>query len=131
MSQENIERVRAIIDAYSRGDFDAAQEITDSPDFVLVPPGGQSEIRGAAQIRVWMEPDAFESQTVEPLDFRTAGTKVLVRTRNRIRGAGSGIEIEFFNWGVWTFDEAGRPVRLEVYLAHEEAQAMRAAGLRP
>jgi limonene-1,2-epoxide hydrolase len=129
MSQENVERIRAITDAYNRGDFEAAQEISDSPDFVLVPPGGQSEIRGAAQVRVWMEPDAFASQTVELLDFRVAEDKVLVRTWNRIRGAGSGIDLDFVNWGVWAFDEAGTPVRLEIYLEHEEAQAKQAAGL--
>jgi hypothetical protein len=129
MSQKNVERIRAIIDAFNRGDFEAAQEISDSPDFVLVPPGGQSEIRGATQVRVWMEPDAFASQTLTLLDFRVTEDKVLVRTRGKIRGAGSGIDLEFINWVVWTFDESGTPVRLEIYLEHEEAQAKQAAGL--
>jgi ketosteroid isomerase-like protein len=128
MSQQNVETIRAITDAYNRGDFDTVREIGD-PDFVLVPPGGQPPIEGADGVRAWMEPDAFESQVVDLLDLRVAGNKVLVRTRSKIRGAGSGIELEFLGWAVWTFNEAGRPIRLEVYLDHEKAQALKAAGL--
>jgi hypothetical protein len=76
-----------------------------------------------------MKPDAFESQVIEPLDLRAAGSKVLVRARTRIRGAGSGIEAEFLFWAVWTFNEAGLATRVEIYLDHQEAKALGAAGL--
>ena len=76
-----------------------------------------------------MEPDAFESQVVELLELRDAGNKVLARARSKIRGAGSGIEIEVLAWVVWTFNDAGRTIRLEVYLDHEKAEALEAAGL--
>jgi len=66
---------------------------------------------------------------IEPLDFRVAGNKVLVRTRTKIRGAGSGLEAEFPFWAVWIFDEAGVTRRIEVYLDHQEAEALEAAGL--
>jgi len=127
MSEENIETVRSIIDAYNRRDFDA---MGTDPDFVLVPPGRQSPIKGADGVRAWMEPDAFESQVIEPLEFREAENKVVVRQRSKIRGSGSGIEIDVVTWGVWTFKEAGHAVRLEVYLDHEKAKALEAAGLR-
>jgi ketosteroid isomerase-like protein len=129
MSQENVERVRATYDAYNRGDFDALAE-TAHPDLEVVPAGGQQTIRGAARVRAWMEPDAFESQVVEPLDFRVTGNKVLVQARSKIRGAGSGIEVEFRFWSVWTFNEAGLTARIEIYLHHQEGEALEAAGLR-
>lgn len=96
----------------------------------IVPPGGQSAIKGTAQVRAWTEPDAFESQLVEPLDFRVVENKVLVDARTKIRGAGSGIETEFRVWVVWTFNEAGLTTRIEIYAHHQEAEALEAAGLR-
>ena len=41
-----------------------------------------------------MEPDAFEEQRIEPLDFRVEGKKVLVREHTQARGAGSGINLD-------------------------------------
>lgn len=129
-SEENVEIIRAVYDAYNRGDFDAAVPTTAHPDLEVVPSGDQPPIKGAAQVRAWMKPDAFESQVIEPLDLRAAGSKVLVRARTRIRGAGSGIEAEFLFWAVWTFNEAGLTTRVEIYLDHQEAEALEAAGLR-
>jgi hypothetical protein len=76
-----------------------------------------------------MEPDAFEEQVLEPLDMRFAGDKVLVRVRARARGAGSGIELDFESWTVWTFDADGLATRVEIFLDHQEADALKAAGL--
>src|SRR5215208_3488062 len=131
MSQENVQiasDVRRALGAYSRGDFDAAMK-TVHPAIEFVPPGGQETVKGAAQFRAWMEPDAFESQMVEPLDIRVVGKKVLVRMHTYIKGAGSGIEADFRAWGVWTYDDAGRQTRIEVYLDHEKAEALEAVGL--
>jgi limonene-1,2-epoxide hydrolase len=131
MSQQNVELVadvRRFLGAYSRGDFDAAVE-TVHPDIEFVPPGGQQTLKGSARFRAWMEPDAFESQVVEVLDIRVVGRKVLVRMRNHIKGAGSGIEFDFLLWGVWTYDDAGLQTRIEMYLDREEAEALEAAGL--
>ena len=131
MSQENVEiaaDVRRALDAYSRGDFDAAME-TVHPDIEFAPPGGQQTLKGAARFRAWMDPDAFESQMIDLLDIRVVGKKALVRMRTHIKGAGSGIEADFRTWGVWTYDDAGRQTRIEIYLDHEEAEALEAAGL--
>jgi hypothetical protein len=76
-----------------------------------------------------MEPEAFESQVIEPREFRVAGNKILVGQATRSRGAGSGIEMELDMWAVWTVDDAGLVTRLEAFLPHEEAEARRAAGL--
>jgi ketosteroid isomerase-like protein len=125
---EVVARLRRAFEAYSRGDFDSVMEIVD-PEVELVRAGGQSTVKGATRFRAWMEPDAFDSQVIEPLDFRVVGNKVLVRHHNRIRGAGSGIEAEFLSWTVWTLDDAGLVTRIEVYLHHQEAEALEAAGL--
>ena len=74
-----------------------------------------------------MEPDAFESQVIEPREFRGAGNKVLVTQHASARGSGSGIEVELDAWVLWTLDEAGLATRVEFFL--EEAEALRAAGL--
>ena len=133
MSQHNVERIESLqrgFDAYNRGDFDAAVEAFH-PEIELVPAGSQPMIRGVGAIRAWMEPDAFESQVVEPLEFRVAGNKILVRHRTKIHGAGSGIEAEFVNWSVWTYNKTGLVTRFEIYLPNQEEEAHEAAGLSP
>jgi ketosteroid isomerase-like protein len=128
MSEENLETIRAFYEAYNRRDFDHLPKPLH-PDIELLPSGDQAPIKGAARVRAWMEPDAFESQVIEPLDLRAVGDKVLVRGRTKIRGAGSGIEAEFLFWAVWIFDRAGLTTRVEIYLEHQEAEALEAAGL--
>ena len=125
---ELVERVQRGMDAYNRGDFDAAMKDVH-PEIELVLAGDQQPLKGAAQFRAWMEPDAFESQVLKPLDFRVVGNKVLVRQLNHIRGAGSGFEDDFLFWNVYTNDDAGLLIRLEVYLHHQEAEALEAVGL--
>jgi ketosteroid isomerase-like protein len=126
--EEIVARLRRAYEAYSRGDFDAAIEVAH-PEVELVPPGGQASLRGAEAVRAWMEPDAFASQAIEPLDFRVEGNKVLVRQRSRIRGAASGIEMEVDQWVVWTLNDDGLVTRVENCLDHQEADALEAAGL--
>ena len=130
MSEENVETVRAINDAYNRGDFDAVREKAE-PEFVLIPAGAQPPIKGADKVREWME---------DYRRLRVPGSRTSGASRGRkqgsgsgtlaeFRGAGSGIEIEVLAWVVWTFNEAGRTIKLEIYLDHEKADAFKAAGL--
>jgi ketosteroid isomerase-like protein len=126
--QEIISSLRRTYEAYSRGDFDTAIEIAH-PEIVLVLPGGQSPLRGADTVRAWMEPDALEDQQAELLEFHINGNKALIRSHNRARGAGSGIEIDIELWAVWTLDDNGLATRIEGFLGHEENDALEAAGL--
>ena len=126
--QEIVASLRRIYEAFNRGDFDAAIALMH-PELEYVPPGGQSSLRGAEAVRAWMEPDAFEENQVEPLEFSIHDNKVLVRQHARARGAGSGIELDLEIWGVWTLNDGGLATRLEVYLPHQEAEALEAAGL--
>ena len=123
-----IDALRRAYEAFNRGDFDVAVEIAH-PEIEFVPPGGQASLRGAEALRAWMEPDAFEEQRIEPLDFRVEGNKVLVRQRTQARGAGSGINLDLENWTVWTFDGDLLVTRAETYLPHQESEALEAAGL--
>ena len=122
---ELVARVQRRMDAYNRGDFDAVMKGVH-PEIELVLAGDQQPLKGAAQFRAWMEPDAFESQVLEPLDFRVVGNKVLVRLLSHIRATGSGFEGDFLFWNVSTLDEAGLLIRLEVYLHYQEANALEA-----
>ena len=117
-----IERVRATYEAFNRGDLDAAIAFAH-PEVVYVRPGDQHPLVGAAALREWMEPSAFEHQTLELLHAEAAGNRVLARQRTRARGSGSGIEMEIESWTVYTFDDQGLATRLETFFLHEEAEA--------
>ena len=123
--EEKIARIRGLCDAMNLGRLDAAAEF-GHPEVVLVRAGGQGELQGVEALRDWMEPDAFESQLLEPLEFEVVGERALARVRSTARGAGSGIEIEIDAWTVYTFDDLGRFIRVEIYLDHEEEDARRA-----
>ena len=126
--EETIARLRRAYEAFSRTDFDTAMDIAH-PEIELVPPGGQSPLKGADALRAWMEPDALSEQQIEPREFRINGNRALVRQNIRARGAGSGIELDVDMWAVWTLDDDGLVTRLEGFLIHQESEALEAAGL--
>ena len=121
--EEIVAGLRRIYEAFNRGDFDAAIAVAH-PEIEYVPPGGQSSLRGAEAVRAWMEPDAFEDNQVEPLEFNIQGNKVLVRQHATARGAGSGIELDMEIWAVWTLNDDGLVTRSEVYLPRQETEAL-------
>jgi ketosteroid isomerase-like protein len=126
--EEIIAGLRQIYEAFNRSDFDAAIAVAH-PEIEFVLPGRPAALKGAEAVRAWMEPDAFEEQQIEPLEFTVQGNKVLVRQHIRARGAGSGIELDVEAWGVWTVDDDGLATRVESYLPHQQAEALEAAGL--
>jgi ketosteroid isomerase-like protein len=127
-SEEITAQLERLTDAFNRGDFEAATAIAH-PDVEFVRSWEKLPLRGAAALREWMEPDAFESQQSEILDLTVAGDKVLIHQHFRARGAGSGIDIDIDSWAVWTIDADGLVTRLELFLHHEEDQARAAAGV--
>jgi ketosteroid isomerase-like protein len=121
--EELLERLRQGYEAFNRGDYAAATEWVH-PDVVMVSLSpGRTETRGAEALRAWMEPDAFESQTSEPVEIEIKGNKALIHQRTKARGSGSGLEMEISSWAVWTFDDEGRVTRIENFLVHEEDEA--------
>jgi len=127
-NEEMIAALRRFLDAFNRGDVEAVVQMAH-PDIELVRAGGMSSIQGIAALREWMEPDAIEEPRAEPLDFRVNGDKVLVRVHVTARGAGSGIEIDAVIWPVFTLDDHGLVKEAQAFLPHEEAHALKAAGL--
>ena len=91
-AEQMIEALRENNEALNRGEFDAAIELA-APDIVYVRPGGLPELQGAEAIRAWMEPDAFESQSVELLSHEAAGHRILTRQITRATGAGSDTRV--------------------------------------
>jgi hypothetical protein len=122
---QKVERVSTLLTAMNAGEYDLAAEL-GHPEIVLVRAGGAGELRGKEQLRGWMEPDAFESQVTEILEFEVEGDRVMARIHSRARGAASGIEIEIGAWTVYTFDDQGSLTRVEIFLEHEEDLARRA-----
>jgi ketosteroid isomerase-like protein len=129
MSQRNVEIVRRWLEAMSSEDFDSALALVHR-DVVLVPPGDQAPYRGAASLRDWLEPDAFQDQVVRTFEPVAATDRtILGKQRVTARGTASGIELDVTSWSVWSFDEDGLITRIEIYLEREEAKAREAAGL--
>jgi len=123
--EQMTEALRRNNDAVNRGDFDTAIQLAD-PDIVFVRTGALPPLRGADAVRAWMEPDAFESQTYELLGHEVSGNRVLTRSVTRARGAGSGIEMEIESLTLWTFNDAGKIARVEIFLLDQENEARQA-----
>ena len=105
MSQENVEIVRAVFEAWNAGDMDALRELYD-PDVIVRTPEGWPEpgpfvgreavMRQFEQLRETWDADALELIS----DFIDAGDRVAVRFI--WRGAGHGPESNMELTGVYT-----------------------------
>ena len=97
MSKENVETVRAFIDAYNRRDFDAAVESFD-PEIEWVLPERQSADSGRGQdaiISFWEGLDAtFDELTLDPQEYVDAGDRVATRLQYHVLGKESGVKID-------------------------------------
>jgi ketosteroid isomerase-like protein len=136
MSQENVEIVRRVHDAFNRADFTSAVEYLHPdaeiyPGVVgLDPPGGGSatQLRGREELRRFFEDlDAtWESVRVTPREVIDApDDRVLAVESWLIRGR-DGIELDTRIIDVYTFRD-GRIARVDGYLNRMEA--LEAVGL--
>jgi ketosteroid isomerase-like protein len=131
MSQENVDKARAFVEAYNRRDFEAAVEWFD-PEIEWILPARQSSDSGRGPdevIRFFEDIDEnFDEFRLTPQEFLDAGDRVATRLRHSGRGKGSGIEIdEELYHQVATFRD-GKIVRMEYFASWPEA--LEAAGLR-
>jgi len=123
MSDVDIETLRAVLEAASRGDWDVLVRAAH-PDFEL-----KTQLvgthRGHEEVRRFFEDrwEAFEEVVVEPEAFVRVGdrivTRVLIRARPR-RGTSALLEIR--NGDVWTM-RGGKVARLETFPKFEDALA--------
>ena len=129
MSEENVELVRAGIDAYNRRDLDAILQHMAS-DFVFDRSRSISLNRGVLtldEFRRWMEEmwATFEVQRFDADEFIEAGESVVVPVTVHARGR-DGIEAQAHTAVVYTFRD-GAVSRMAMY--NELQEALEAAGL--
>ena len=131
MSQENVEIMRAAMDAWNRGDWDEALKEA-APDIVLDNSSNAGEWRGVHRgpdqvKRMWekfVEP--WESVRFEVDEFIDAGDHVVTRQTATFRGR-DGIQVEVHTAWCWTFHD-GALTRLVA--SNDPDAALEAAGLR-
>ena len=129
MSQENVEIIKAAIDAWSAGDMDRFGDFYDPtvvlhtvPDWPEPGPfvGREAVMRLFRQVRA-----TWESDAVEPIsDFIDVGERVLVRHTWRVAGRDPEVSLAITN--VLTVRK-GRIVHQEFFREH--AEALKAVGL--
>jgi ketosteroid isomerase-like protein len=134
MSEENVEIVRQMYDAWAKGDFGAGESLYDPYVVYLGQRGERGDPDpgphyGADAVRGYMRRvlESWESFRIAATDFREAGDSVIVRVHRAGVGKGSHIEVEDEAFHVWTL-RGGRVIRLDVFA--EKHDALEAAGLR-
>ncbi len=125
MSQAEIERIKAVMTAFNEGDFERLLDTMDE-DAEVQRLGGLETLRGREAIRNWQTPDAIEYQRAEPTEFRESGDRILVTCDWRVRGRGSGIEVDTKVFPLYTL-RGNKVIRLRAY--QNEKEALQAAGL--
>ena len=129
MSEENVETVRRIYDAFAEGDFARALE-EGEPDFEWIPPEQdiQGPVQGKESLRRFLEDqdEAFEDFRVEAEELKVRGDQVLAFIQVSGRGRGSGVEFDIRAATLWTF-RGGRLIRGQVF--PDRRDALEAAGL--
>jgi ketosteroid isomerase-like protein len=128
MSQENVEIVRELWEAYSRGDIDRVIALSD-PYVVLVtleegPLYGPDAVR--ANYARWMEAWREEPETTVE-EVIGNGDHVVVIACFRGRGRGSGVRVAERLYEVYTL-RTGKVLRVDEF--SDRDQALEAAGLR-
>jgi len=133
MSQENVEIVKALNEAFNRRDWNRLTELID-PDVELHGTiGGLEEdlvVRGLDGIRLRFEiedNEIWDEHRFEPQEFIDAGDQVVVLQREYQRGKSSGVELSIDTASVLRLRD-GRIVRMQGYM--DRAAALEAAGLR-
>jgi ketosteroid isomerase-like protein len=131
ISQDNIEIVRAVMDAFNRRDVEGLEALL-APDVEIVPlraaVESNSAYRGPTAAADWYAAveEAWVNLMGEFEGAREVGDRVLVFGRIRGRGRGSGAALDVEAAGVAHF-RAGLITRLQIFTNREEA--LQAAGL--
>ena len=123
MSQEHVEMVRALWEAWERGDLTGWLELM-SDDLVTRRRVGldSTTYHGKEgfleQASEWSE--GFAEWSVVAEEFIDAGDQVVVRNHHTARGEASGIPIEMDFWFVTTVSQ-GKVVRVDMFVNEREA----------
>jgi ketosteroid isomerase-like protein len=134
MSEENVEIVKASLDGWNRGDFDAWMdsshshpEIEWSSEVTMRMEGSETVFRGFDGLRdYWDEWHSLWDVRIDPTEIRDLGDTILVIAQTRTRVEGSGIDIEGVVAYVFEF-EGALARRVRSYL--DPRRALEAVGL--
>lgn len=130
MSQENVEIVRTVYEAWARDDLPGPADLFDA-QIEYVNPAGAVEPGTRHGLAAFSRAvrDIFaglEAWQIEPERFMPAGERVAVVVRYRVRGRASGVGVEAHESALWTIRN-GKVVRYEWF--HGPNDALEAAGL--
>jgi ketosteroid isomerase-like protein len=137
MSEENVEIVRTLFDTFARRDHEAAFDYYDAEiewDASRTSEGGAFDFAGTyhghegvrAYWRRWLS--AWEDVTATEVEFVDAGqTVVALIHQQRLRGRGSGVEVDAPPYALSFTFRNGKVVRWVLYPSQTEA--LEAAGL--
>ena len=128
MSQENVEVVRDMLDAFNRDDLEAVIasyeegcEIVEPPEMPVL------GYRGHQGVREWMaNPGGTAQAEFKPRAFTATGDLVLCELVSRGLGQASGAPIEWTTFAVVRV-RTGKIAQVRVFLSRE--QALDAVGL--
>ena len=131
MSQENVEVVRAVFEAWERGGVDAVAEFWDPEIDWRAAEGALDDVgvmRGVDAMRAYMNDwlDNFDDVHFEAEELIDAGDQVVAMQRVTARAKGSGVETEL-RYAVVNTIRDGKVVRGREYWTR--AEALEAVGL--
>jgi ketosteroid isomerase-like protein len=116
------EIARRLLERWGQPDFGAGL-VTD--DFVMEQHGGtmQGIYRGAQGMRDYAEGfgEAWVEAHTEIDDLFEHGDAFVTMTRLRVKGRGSGIEVEISGAGIVRFADDGKVTRADAYTDRDEA----------
>jgi ketosteroid isomerase-like protein len=127
MSQENVEAMRRIADAYDGKDWQAV--LADLDPEVEIDDADIPEATGEDSFLAWVArwDEAWDSWHAEDVDIRPAGNdQVIALFTMVVKGRGSGVELRRADALVASF-RGGKATKLGYY--NDQAQALKAVGL--
>src|SRR5215213_6375167 len=132
MSNENVQAVREVIDAFNRRDFDAAmaplRDDVTWERFLSRAEATSPAVRGKAELlAVWNSQVEAVDIRVEPEEFISVGNKMVTPMRMVAHGSGSEIDLVSVVTWVSTFDDGGLCTKVEAYESRDAA--LRATGI--
>ena len=124
MSQENVEIVRAAIDAWNRGDWDGVGKDA-AGDFELVPPSQSplsEPLRGMDEVRAWAadQQETVGDLSIEIEELIESGESIVALIRLAIRPQRADAEVELRIAHLWTLRDR-KLIRCEVFPECEKA----------
>ncbi len=129
MSEENVEIVKRVTDAFNRREVNALLDVA-IPDCVMSSQllDATADFRGSEGLERFyaMLSESWEDFQSVAQEYRDLGDRVLALGRNRGCGKGSGVPVDGPYGAVFDFCD-GKISRIRLFL--DQAEALRAAGL--